>query len=242
MALLNNIAVLIDADNAMVNSIEGVLRQIALSGRISLKRAYGNWKKGILSSWEPVIKSQGIHPVYQIDYVQKKNATDIAVVIDAMDLLHSGIYDGFAIVSSDSDFTPLAIRLKESGVKVIGCGGPNAPESLVRSCDEFYRFDGIGNLNGPKEEQEKPAPAKKLSAEELHTLLREAFERYQNDAGYALLSSAGQYVHRAQADFDIRDYGFPSMYAFLAGNPDRYEIHEEYPSDSTVKVVSYRCK
>ena len=238
-SLLNNIAVLIDADNAMVHSIPNVLRQIALSGRISLKRAYGNWTKDILSSWEPVLKAQAIHPMHQIDFVKNKNATDIAVVIDAMDLLHSGIYDGFAIVSSDSDFTPLAIRLKESGVKVIGCGGKNTPESLIQACDDFYRFESNGQLaeNGAVAKKSKPS---KEDIDGLHTLLKEAFDHYQTDAGYALLSNAGLFVRRARPDFDIRAYGVTGLAAFLENNPDIYELSYDYSSG--VKVVSYRCK
>ena len=238
--LLHNIAVLIDADNAMVHSVPAALRQIALAGRISLKRAYGNWTKEILSSWEPVLKDEAIHPMHQIDFVKDKNATDIALCIDAMDLLHSGIYDGFAILSSDSDFTPLAIRLKESGAKVIVCGGGNAPTSLIKACDTFYRFDGSG-----KQVSEDTAKSKKKRVqkdpEELHALLREAYESYKREDGFALLSQAGLYINRSLPDYDVRDYGETGLGAFLEKYEDLYELRSSLTTTGPA-VLSYRCK
>ncbi len=216
-----------------------MMRQIALLGRISLKRAYGNWTKEDLSPWEPILKSLAIHPVHQFDYVKNKNATDIAVVIDAMDLLHSGIYDGFALISSDSDFTPLAIRLKESGAKIIGCGGPNAPESLIQACDEFYSFKGDGELTNRDQSKKKGKPANKQTAE-LHPLLQEAHDHYQSDDGFALLSSAGLFIRRALPEFNIRDYGYSGLAALLEGHPDLYELR--YDESSGVKIVSYKIK
>ena len=137
MADLQRIAVVIDADNTQLSKIDDVLREISTHGRIVVKRAYGNWRKEELKNWEPEIKRLAIKAVQQFDYVAGKNATDIALVIDTIDLLHKNLYDAFVIVSSDSDYTPLAIRLHESGVYVIGVGEKKTPLSFKNSCDEF---------------------------------------------------------------------------------------------------------
>lgn len=141
----NDIAVLIDADNTQPGKLEFVLREISTRGRIVVKRAYGNWMKPALGPWGSIMKELAVKAVQQFDYVAGKNATDIALTIDAMDLLSRRIYDSFVIVSSDSDFTPLAIKLHESGVEVIGVGTRQTSPSFRNACDEFIYLE---NLNG----------------------------------------------------------------------------------------------
>ena len=141
MENLQKIAMLIDADNTQLAKLEAVIQEVNTLGRIVVKRAYGNWKKDTLKNWETELKRLAIKAEQQFDYVAGKNATDIALVIDAMHLLYRGIYDAFVIVASDSDYTPLALDLHESGVYVIGVGEAKTPESFRNSCDDFiYRF------------------------------------------------------------------------------------------------------
>lgn len=143
MENLKKIAVLIDADNTQLSKLVVMLREISTYGRIVVKRAYGNWKKDSLKNWENELKRLAIKAEQKFDYVTGKNATDIALVIDAVDLLHNGIYDTFAIIASDSDYTPIAIKLRESAVNVIGVGVKHTPESFKNACDEFIYLENL---------------------------------------------------------------------------------------------------
>lgn len=141
--IFQSIAVLIDGDNSLVKNISTVISKISTFGRITIKRVYGNWKKPHLSPWEEVIKNLALKAQQQFDYVTGKNATDIAMVIDAMKLLNTGKYDAFAIIASDSDYTPLCIELRESGIFVIGVGRDNSSDAFKRSCDEFVSLNKL---------------------------------------------------------------------------------------------------
>ena len=145
MENLQKIAMLIDADNTQLAKLELVIQELNTLGRIVVKRAYGNWKKDTLKNWETELKRLAIKAEQQFDYVTGKNATDIALVIDAMNLMYRNLYDGFVIVSSDSDFTPLAIHLHESGVYVMGVGEKKTPEPFRNSCDAFVFLENEGN-------------------------------------------------------------------------------------------------
>ena len=149
---LQKMVLLVDADNTQLSKLEAVIEEVSLHGRIIVKRAYGNWKKDTLKNWEPELKRLAIKAEQQFDYVTGKNATDIALVIDAMHLLYRGIYDAFVIVASDSDYTPLALDLHESGVYVIGVGELKTPESFRNSCDDFIYLE---NLNNETDETDK---------------------------------------------------------------------------------------
>ena len=149
MKNLKKIAMLIDADNTQLSKLEAVIQEISANGRIVVKRAYGNWRKDSLKNWENELKRLAIKPQQQFDYVSGKNATDMALVIDTLDLLHSGIYDAFVIVASDSDYTPLAIKLHESGVYVMGVGEKKTPEAFRNACDEFVYLENLNKENDP---------------------------------------------------------------------------------------------
>ena len=166
---LQKMVLLVDADNTQLSKLEAVIEEVSLHGRIIVKRAYGNWKKDTLKNWEPELKRLAIKAEQQFDYVTGKNATDIALVIDAMHLLYRGIYDAFVIVASDSDYTPLALDLHESGVYVIGVGELKTPESFRNSCDDFIYLENLGDEpdeGGAEKEEESRAEKKTASKEE----------------------------------------------------------------------------
>ena len=159
MENLQRIALLIDADNTQLAKLEDVIQEISTHGRIVVKRAYGNWRKDTLKNWENELKRLAIKAEQQFDYVSGKNTTDMALVIDTMNLLHKGIYDAFVIVASDSDYTPLAINLHESGVYVMGVGEKKTPEAFRNSCDEFIFLENLGE--NIKEEKAKTESSEK---------------------------------------------------------------------------------
>ena len=161
---LQKMVLLVDADNTQLSKLEAVIEEVSLHGRIIVKRAYGNWKKDTLKNWETELKRLAIKAEQQFDYVAGKNATDIALVIDAMHLLYRGIYDAFVIVASDSDYTPLALDLHESGVYVIGVGEAKTPESFRNSCDDFIYLENLNDEpdegGADKEDEGEPKDAR----------------------------------------------------------------------------------
>lgn len=255
---LKSIALLIDADNTQLQKIENVIREVSTHGRIVVKRAYGNWKKDELKNWEEVLKRLAIKAEQQFNYVSGKNATDMALVIDAMNLLHKGLYDAFVIVASDSDYTPLAINLHESGIYVMGVGEKKTPESFRNSCDEFVFLENIaGETKDSSTDQEKVcaenlesntensdasiADDKNESIETIHNLLEIASNKYQDDEGYVNISSAGQFIKRAKPDFDVRTFGYVKLPDLIRDFPDKYEM-KRYPGKGKVTIVAYKCK
>lgn len=227
----DRIAVLIDADNTQLSKLDAVMNEISTRGRIVVKRVYGNWKKTLLSKWEQEIKRLGINARQQFDYVRGKNATDMALIIDAMDLLYRDMFQCFVIVSSDSDYTPLAIRLHESGATVIGIGKEITPESFRNACDDFILMENLPDEMADREEPiiEVSVPkdgTKKVRKvpKYLHALIRKAWDTYQDNDGYADLSSCASYIKRAKSDFSPKTYGFPRLLSLLEAFPDRYRI------------------
>ncbi len=251
MEELKNIALLIDADNTRLSLLESVLSEISSYGRIVVKRAYGNWKKDSLKNWESEIKRLAIRAEQQFDYVTGKNATDIALVIDAVNLLHTGIYDGFVLVSSDSDFTPLAINLHESGKYVIGVGEKKTPESFRNSCDEFIFLENLASGSYGQDNEEPVTKEKKGTKSEgvsndgnvgaIHRLLKIAWDKYQDDDEYVNLGAAGSYIKRAKPDVDLRTYGYTGWVDFLEAYPRKYEIDRRKGKGGGT-IVSYRVK
>ncbi|NYB74546.1 NYN domain-containing protein [Sedimentibacter hydroxybenzoicus DSM 7310] len=242
MENLQKIVVLIDADNTQLSKMDNVMREISTYGRIIVKRAYGNWKKENLKNWEDEVKRLAIKAVQQFDYVSGKNVTDMAMVIDAVDLLHTGIYDAFVIVASDSDYTPIAIKLHESGVYVIGVGEKKTPEAFRNSCDEFIYLENLSEKELSKAddtdiEYDNDSDA---NINEIHSLLKIAFEKYQDDDGYVNVSSAGTFIKRTKPDFDLRSYGYLKLPDLIEAYPDKYEI-KRYRGKGTVTIVAYKC-
>ena len=249
MENLQRIVMLIDADNTQIGKLEDVIGEISTHGRIVVKRAYGNWRKDILKNWEKELKRLAIKAEQQFDYVNGKNATDMALVIDTMNLLHKNIYDCFVIVASDSDYTPLAINLHESGVYVIGVGEKKTPEAFRNSCDEFIFLENLGRanalkLNIPEEENDEEDDEEHngdYDIEKIHNLLKIAWDKYQDDEGYVNVSSAGQFIKRVRPDFDVRTFGYLKLPKLIEAFPERYDI-TKYQGKGTVQIIAYRCK
>ena len=248
MENLSAIAMFIDSDNTQIKKLEAVIREVSTFGRIVVKRAYGNWTKSLLKNWDEEVKRLAIKPIQQTDYVKGKNTTDMALTIDAMDLLHTEKYDGFAIVSSDSDFTPLAIKLRESGKYVIGIGESKTSEAFISSCDTFIYLEQLKDIEEDSctaDEKPEAEPQVRVSLRkkdlkfELETLLRIAYDRYQDDEGFVNVSSAGTYIKRVKPDFDIRAFGFRKLPEYLEANPQKYEI-KKYAGKGHVTIIAYK--
>lgn len=232
-----SIALLIDADNSPAGKIEEILDELAKYGVINIRRAFGNWKSPHLKGWEAVLHDYAIQPMQQFAYTKGKGATDAAMIIDAMDLLYTKDLDGFCIVSSDSDFTPLVMRIRADGLKVFGFGEKKTPEPFVNACSKFLYLENLGEpapAASPVPKKTKAAEAaptpepvatpaaaakpavSKVGGKELKAntrlvnLLRKSVEAAADDEGWAGLGAVGQHISK-QASFDARNYGYAKL-------------------------------
>ncbi len=214
------LAVLIDADNAQPTIVDELLAEVARYGTAHVKRAYGDWTGTSLKGWKDRLLAQSIQPVQQFAYTTGKNATDSAMVIDAMDLLYSGRFDGFCLVSSDSDFTRLASRLRESGLTVYGFGERKTPKAFVAACDKFIYIENLRKANPEQpagSAEAVPAAVPKASATQLKrdtalmNQLRAAVEAASDEDGWAPLGYVGTLITKQQPDFDSRSYGYGKL-------------------------------
>ncbi|MDM4770613.1 NYN domain-containing protein [Solimonas sp. SE-A11] len=207
------IALLIDADNAPAAKIDVILAELAKYGVANIRRAYGNWTKPGLKKWADQLHEYAIRPVQQFDLTKGKNATDVSIVIDAMDLLYTSQLQAFAIVSSDCDFTPLVMRIRERGLEVYGFGEKKTPEPFVAACSKFLYLENLGeDSNVADADAPKAVPAKKNTTQlrqdnKLVALLRNAVEAAAGDDGWAHQGRAGS-VLKNQGSFDPRNYGY----------------------------------
>lgn len=217
------LAVLIDADNSSVSSIGLILEEIAKYGIASVKRVYGDWSSESLNKWRDILLPHAITPVQQFAYTTGKDATDMGLIIDAMDLLYSGALDGFCIISSDSDFTPLASRIRESGLVVYGVGRKQTPEAFRKACDKFIYVENLVEDEKPIIENKTvldqkeiiKEPAKKIIEKDVTqtvdratlNLIYKAVKDNSDESGWANLSVVGQYISMVRPDFDARNYG-----------------------------------
>lgn len=207
------LAVLIDADNASPAIVEGLLAEIAKIGVASVKRIYGDWTTPNLGSWKQTLLEYSIQPIQQFRYTTGKNATDSAMIIDAMDLLYEGHFSGFCLVSSDSDFTRLASRIRESGQRVYGFGEKKTPRPFVAACDRFIYTEvftqSVGDESTPAI---KPTSIKVLRSDtKLVNMLREAIDGASDETGWASLGPVGSLLNKTANDFDPRNYGFRKL-------------------------------
>ena len=233
----SKIALLIDADNAPASKIDAILSEIAKYGVASIRKAYGNWKSPALKAWEDCLHEYAIRPVQQFDYTKGKNATDAAMIIDAMDLLYTQQLDAFAIVSSDCDFTPLVMRILTNGLKVYGFGEKKTPLPFVYACSTFLYLETIDQASD-SEASKVAASAKKPGKElkqdtKLINLLRGGVSSTQDDDGWSSLAEVGAHIQN-QASFDPRNYG----YAKLSGLFEAIDLFEVQRRNKVVYVRS----
>jgi len=208
------LAVLIDADNSQPSIIAGLLDEIAGHGIASVKRIYGDWTDTNLKGWKNVLLEHGLHPMQQFAYTTGKNATDSAMIIDAMDLLYTKNFDGFCIVSSDSDFTRLASRIRESGVKVLGFGEQKTPKSFIGACDKFIYTE---NLRRTPTAEIVTTHKIKHDEKALLALVRNAVEDTTNEAGWSYMGAIGQNLINKSPEFDPRSYGYKKLIDLIEG-------------------------
>ena len=241
MEVTNKLAVLIDADNAQALIIEGLLAEIANFGLASVKRIYGDWTTPSLKGWKEVLLQHSIQPMQQFAYTTGKNATDSAMIIDAMDLLYTGNFDGFCIVSSDSGFTKLASRIRESGLLVYGFGEQKTPSSFVSACHKFIYTEV---LRAKTDESE--AIAKKSSSElkqdtKLVSLLRNAVEASSDESGWTQLGPVGSNIAKQSPEFDPRNYGYGKLGALVTATK-LFDTEEPQVGSSNLKALFVRDK
>ncbi|MDR2618942.1 MAG: NYN domain-containing protein [Treponema sp.] len=238
----DKLAVLIDADNTQAIIIEGLLAEVAKYGVASVKRIYGDWTSTNLRSWKDKLLEYAIQPIQQFSYTTGKNATDSAMIIDAMDLLYGEKLDGFCIVSSDSDFTRLAQRLRESGRKVYGFGEKKTPRAFVSVCDKFIYTE---ILKDSQDDEDKPA-AKEARKDfkidkRLLNLLRDTVDDLADDSGWAYLGGVGQKITLRSSEFDSRNYGFRKLADLFRAIP-QFETEERPQASGTGRQVYIRWK
>ena len=237
----NRLAVLIDADNAQPSITEGLLTEIAKYGLASVKRIYGDWTTPTLSGWKSVLLEHSIHPVQQFRYTVGKNATDTAMIIDAMDLLYTKRFEGFCLVSSDSDFTRLASRIREEGLLVYGFGEKKTPKAFVSACDKFI-FTEVLRFQEDVGATVKPKTANTLKRDtKLVSLLRSALEGASDESGWAHLGVVGSNIAKQAPEFDPRNYGFAKL-GELARATKLFDVDERVQSDGHSKAIYIRDK
>lgn len=240
------LAVLVDADNTQASIIEGLLAEIAKYGVASVKRIYGDWTNTNLRSWKDKLLEFAIQPVQQFSYTSGKNSTDSAMIIDAMDLLYTENLDGFCVVSSDSDFTRLAARLREDGKLVLGFGQRKTPKPFVAACDKFIYTEILREDEDAKDTKaEKDSLAKSQgdikTDRRMKALLQSAVEDAADEFGWAYLGAVGTYIANRQPEFDPRNYGFRKLGDLIKAS-GLFEIDERASPTDSGKQVYLRLK
>ena len=235
------LAVLIDADNAQPVIVDGLLAEIANYGTANVKRIYGDWTSPGLKGWKEVLLHHSIQPIQQFAYTKGKNSTDSAMIIDAMDLLYTGNFNGFCIVSSDSDFTKLASRIRESGLIVYGFGEQKTPAPFVSACDKFI-YTEVLRANA----DENGAILKKSSVElkqdtKLVSLLRNAVEASSDESGWADLAAIGSNVARQAPDFNPRNYGYAKLGELVTATK-LFALEQRQVGDTNSRTLFIRDK
>jgi hypothetical protein len=242
------LAVLIDADNIPYHTAKNILEEIAKYGTPTFKRIYGDWTKPHVTGWKNVLLEHAIIPIQQYSYTQGKNATDSAMIIDAMDILYSGKVDGFCIVSSDSDFTRLATRLREAGMKVYGIGEKKTPNPFIASCDKFIYIEILAESEIDAEEtpqlkaekrKQKPS-VEKLNRETIK-LIASSIEDIADENGWAFLGDVGNLLLKKQPNFDPRNFGFQKLTPLIKSLP-QFEIDIRGTDKSGIKLVYIKNK
>ncbi len=236
LAEQKKIVVLIDADNAQLSKVPLVLSELSSHGHIIVKRAYGDWSSPYLKKWKDSLNELAVQPIQQFAYTTGKNSTDASMIIDAMDLLYTEKFDAFALVSSDSDFTKLASRLKESEVFVFGFGEHKTPISFRNACDDFIFTE---NLKTEIEIEETAQNQHKEKIDDVLLVLQQAWQKHSDDEGWVGVAVAGQMVKRLHPDFDPRSYGVSKMSELVDKLSDYLETRRT-PGHGKTTIVEYR--
>lgn len=255
------LAVLIDADNVPHSQIQPMLQEIAKYGTPTFKRIYADWTKPTVSGWKSKLLEHAITPVQQYSYTTGKNSTDSALIIDAMDILYTGRVDGFCIVSSDSDFTRLATRLREAGMKVFGMGERKTPHAFISAVDKFIYIE-ILKGNGEQKKKTQVATKKKASPKkqqqentetsaaqetdpfanyELVHLLESSVNDLADESGWVFLGELGNLLLKKKPDFDPRNYGFKKLVSLIE-SLDQFEVHKESTGKGNISHVYVKSK
>ena len=242
-----NLAVLIDGDNIPSAHVKDMMEEIAKYGNPTIKRIYGDWTKPHLNKWKTVLLENAIHPIQQYGYTQGKNATDSAMIIDAMDILYSNKVDGFCLVSSDSDFTRLATRLREASMKVIGIGEKKTPDPFIVACDKFIYIEILknnskeaGNDKNSKEKGNRKANVDKITPKVIR-LISQTISDVADEDGWAFLGDVGSLLQKKQPNFDSRNYGFQKLTPMIH-SLDKFEIESRENANSRFKLIYVRNK
>lgn len=236
------LAVLIDGDNIPSRYIKEMMEEITKYGTPTIKRIYGDWTKPHLIKWKNVLLENAINPIQQYSYTVGKNATDSAMIIDAMDILYSKNVDGFCLVSSDSDFTKLATRLREAGMKVYGIGEKKTPDPFIVACDKFIYLEILETYN---EKQDGKSELQKKSLDKIThktiRLLRQSVADAADEDGWAFLGDVGSLILKKQPNFDSRNFGFDKL-TQLFRSLDQFEIEQRDQTNKRYKLVYVRNK
>lgn len=252
----NKIAILIDGDNAQANILPQMLVEAGKYGQVTVRRIYGDWTTSSMNQWKDVLNFHAVQPIQQFRYTIGKNATDSAMIIDAMDLLHSGVVDGFCLVSSDSDYTRLATRIRETGVFVMGIGEKKTPKPFVNACDVFvYTSNLIAEQKTHRSETHKRAQPKK-KPETTHStvttpaetdndndpmpILRQSYEIAQQEDGWARLDHMGNALYQLDPGFDPRTYGHRQLSRMIASYKDVFQMRTQETDGSTIFYIKMK--
>ncbi|MDR6302046.1 NYN domain-containing protein [Mesonia maritima] len=238
-----NLAVLIDGDNIPSANVKEMMEEIAKYGNPTIKRIYGDWTKPHLAKWKNVLLENAINPIQQYGYTQGKNATDSAMIIDAMDILYADKVDGFCLVSSDSDFTRLATRLREASKKVIGIGEKKTPEPFIVACDKFIYIEILKQKeadNNGKEKSSKKSDVDKITPKVIK-LISSTISDVADEDGWAFLGDVGGLLQKKQPNFDSRNYGFQKLTPMIS-SIDKFEIESRENQKGKFKLIYVRNK
>ncbi|MDR0836275.1 MAG: NYN domain-containing protein [Tannerella sp.] len=233
-------AVLIDADNVPYSSVKEMFEEVAKDGTPTIKRIYADWTKPTVSGWKDILLENAITPIQQYSYTNGKNSTDSALIIDAMDILYSDKVDGFCIVSSDSDFTRLATRLREAGMKVIGIGEKKTPIPLITACDKFIYIENLKSSTGATKKITRKLPAPTIDNDTIQ-LLTDSISTLADDTGWTFLGELGNFILKKKPDFDPRNYGFMKLYPLIK-SLNLFDIEERETGRNNIKHIYVKVK
>lgn len=237
----NNIALLIDGDNAQATLIGKILAEAGRHGSITIRHIYGDWTTSNMSGWKETLNNFAIQPIQQFRYTIGKNATDSAMIIDTMDILHSNLVQGFCIVSSDSDYTRLATRIRESGFFVMGVGEKKTPKAFVNACNVFIYTENLVPEKHTKKEievlDETVREDEKVKETGPILILKEAFEMAVREDGWASLATVGAYLHQLDPGFDPRSYGYKQLSQLIKAHSDIFELKSQDETGPTTVYI-----